>query len=751
MIDPKWKCLFLAFCFFLPFSCQKAPQFSKTDQLFALAKLYGYIKYFHPTDEAAALDWDKFALMGSQYVLENEEQDFKTTLQNLFLPVAPTLKLHYLNDPVENQSASEMPDHLNPVYWQHIGNGRGGVRAVYASARVNRPARVFPDSPNDFSSIRQQLNPEDLAGKTIRVKASFQPELFYDGLAWVELRFNQKGEETQRPSTRGQSILSGQWKSHLLETTLPDNIEKIRLNVLNVGMVGGIGIDSINLEVKEGDNWQNYPLANPNFENTKTWEEDWKPWGPNQDFELRSEQDNSYLRISRTLGKWENIPPLFDKKPKEPTILTKSVGCNLEAIFPILIYGDSTSTYPKADERTYQALLEKIKAIPDGDLKTTNLYARLGNVILIWNHLQHFFPYFEQAKVDWKQQFYDAIEKSFEDKTEQDHKNTLKLLLTPLQDSHIRVNPSETFYPPIRWEWVKEQLVITHVLDSTLAVSVGDIVARVNEQTAVDFWKDNLHKTPGATTTRKNYRAIEESLAGSADSKLSLEVKNANGNQQTFEVLTNIEEGLFEEKTATPFLPFKDYSNGVYYVNLSQINWSDLQNRLSLLENAKGIVFDLRGYPRWQTMNIVSHFITDSIATIQTFKPLVLRPDQENIEWQQEDRTAIHPKAPLLSAKKIFITNGKAISYAETFLHLVAFYQLADIVGEQTAGTTGHADVTQLLGGISVPWTGMKVLNPDGSPFHGIGIQPTHSVEKTVQGIRSGKDELLGKALELLH
>jgi len=27
-------------------------------------KIYGYVKHFHPSDEASAIDWDRFAIYG---------------------------------------------------------------------------------------------------------------------------------------------------------------------------------------------------------------------------------------------------------------------------------------------------------------------------------------------------------------------------------------------------------------------------------------------------------------------------------------------------------------------------------------------------------------------------------------------------------------------------------------------------------------------------------------------------------------
>ena len=76
-------------------------------------------------------------------------------------------------------------------------------------------------------------------------------------------------------------------------------------------------------------------------------------------------------------------------------------------------------------------------------------------------------------------------------------------------------------------------------------------------------------------------------------------------------------------------------------------------------------------------------------------------------------------------------------------------YQLATIVGQPTAGTNGNVNPFSLPGRYNISWTGMKVLKHDGSQHHGIGILPDIYVEKTIQGIKDGRDEFLEKALEI--
>jgi GH35 family endo-1,4-beta-xylanase len=45
----------------------------------------------------------------------------------------------------------------------------------------------------------------------------------------------------------------------------------------------------------------------------------------------------------------------------------------------------------------------------------------------------------------------------------------------------------------------------------------------------------------------------------------------------------------------------------------------------------------------------------------------------------------------------------------------------------------------------------MQVLKFNGSPHHGVGIQPHIYLTKTIKGVREGRDEFLEKAIELAN
>ena len=69
-----------------------AAQTQEVENLKAFTKLYGYVRWFHPSDEAAAADWWQVAKDGTSAVrgaANSEELEYQ--LNDVFLPLAPSL------------------------------------------------------------------------------------------------------------------------------------------------------------------------------------------------------------------------------------------------------------------------------------------------------------------------------------------------------------------------------------------------------------------------------------------------------------------------------------------------------------------------------------------------------------------------------------------------------------------------------------------------------------------------------------
>ena len=158
----------------------------------------------------------------------------------------------------------------------------------------------------------------------------------------------------------------------------------------------------------------------------------------------------------------------------------------------------------------------------------------------------------------------------------------------------------------------------------------------------------------------------------------------------------------------------------------------------------------MRGYPNGNHM-IISHLLAAPDTSGAWMRvPQIIYPDQQDLVGYANFGWRMQPREPRLTGKIVFITDGRAISYAESFMGFIEHYKLGEIVGAPTAGTNGNVNPFNLPGGFTVYWTGMRVVKHDGSQHHLIGVLPTVAAQPTLDGAVEGKDELLDIALEIV-
>ena len=101
-----------------------------------------------------------------------------------------------------------------------------------------------------------------------------------------------------------------------------------------------------------------------------------------------------------------------------------------------------------------------------------------------------------------------------------------------------------------------------------------------------------------------------------------------------------------------------------------------------------------------------------------------------------------------LKTNNVLLVDERSVSNAEMFAQTVKYYKLATIIGRTTAGANGNRNDINLLNGFLFSFTGLKVVNPDGSRFHAIGVTPDVFVNESSDDFRNGKDVYIEKALE---
>ncbi len=721
---------------------------TQIEYLASFAKLYGYIKYFHPSDEAAEADWDQLCIQGVEKILVCKNQmALRDSLTAIFSPLAPSIQIVLDSTStydLQQITPRDTADYVT-TYWQHqgLGFGMSQGRSPYRSVRINRK-EVKP--AQGFGNIMQSIPAHDLAGRKIKVSATVKLAKHKEGTGHLWLRVDLKNQGrgffdnmSDRP------IVTDQWKEYSIEGVVDSQAIELAFGCFLIGD-GQLFVDNYRVEFWDRGDWQLLPISNGDFEDSdqiKSWSTPQEPYRATITREDPYQGERSALIYldddAKMLAK-----SIFSLKPEKGEVLTRSIGSGLYVQFPLVLYCNEEHTFPMATSPSRITYEDK----PEPSL---SLASRLSAIIITWNVFQHFYPYFDVIACDWEEALTEALADCFNEPEEEDFKETIQRLTATLEDGHIWVTKHGEeihFVPPIHWEWIEDQLVLTGVYDDQMNLRRGDVVSHINTIPARDYFSDLKSRISAATEGYLLERAQKAALMGPKGSTLEITV---NGVSHLLPRTLEYHPDLTQLISRGQRPAHRRIDHNTYYLNLDKISMSSIDSLLPDLRVAKAIICDLRGYPNGNH-GLINHLLNTPDTSSQWMQiPQFVYPDQLEPKGYQMSGWNLQPEEPHIGGKVVFITDGSAISYAESFMSFIEGYDLALIVGQPTAGTNGNVNRFTLPGGYMITWTGMRVLKHDGSRLHGVGILPDVRVEKTLQGVKSGEDEFLEKALEMVR
>ncbi len=752
----------------------------------AFTKLYGYVRYFHPSDEAAAIDWDKFAIHGVSKVNTcTDRHSLKKTLTDLFTPIAPTLKISDENEDIVFDKQQLIPPSLNgykTIAWQHVGVGNFKYKEMpYQSLRTNRDA-YYLKAPSNISTYYLPAQPiYGTMHKIIDVKL-YQNKPFIVkaraklatgtgfGHFWASIK---KEDQSWQLVNDGMSdrIIGSEWKIFETKGTIDQHASDLNFGVLLDGE-GELLIDDISVFVKDDNTWKEIYTNTFNQEKKGVVHTDIlsgeKKNGPNADYysyEISGDKKSpgeNWAAIKSTakyaqepVGKLEKHTTLFKAYPKVGEYITRNIGGGLKIIMPISLYGNAGSTYPLADTINLRKLKNDLTSIKQNAITADSLTTRVADIAIAWNQFQHFSPYLDIVKTDWQQDLKNALVNANQDQNASDFYKTLLKFTVRLQDGHITVNWDNNrnyYYPPISWDWVEGKLVITSVWDKSVDVKQGDIVTAINNEDPKKYFEQVKKYISAATPGGLADKARTESLKGENGSILRLDYLSYDNKPGKAELKRNIVAYQYIKQYAAADT-VKRINNDVMYINMGLADMKTIDKALPQLKQSKTIICDFRNCMVDNDNNhFIEYLLTQKDTATQWMKIAQrIYPDQKQVEGYITEGFELKPAKPHLNAKVIFLIDGSDISWSESYISIIDHYKLATLVGQPTGGTNGDVDYLNLPGGYRISYSGLKIVKLDGSQHQGVGTKPSIYVERTIKGVRENRDEFLEKALEIAN
>ena len=722
--------------------------------LTALTRLIGYVRFFHPSDQAAGLtnaDWDTLAMAGVEKVeAARDPRELAAALSDLFTGIAPTVRvLPFPHSAHSVESAAELPQAAGAggavrfLAWRHEGVNLHASFTSYTSERVE-VGRV-PDGAS--AKVVQDLDVERLRGHRFRLSAAVRFTAGAAGSAALNLHASTSGGSSPAWS---RPIPHSGWQRVEIDAQVPGDANLLTLSFDLTG-TGRLTFDDVKATADGLD--VTGQLINPGLEEVV-------PGLSPRGWLLSATPFGAEYRLSpvtgAAAGHWAAELAGPHVRPVGPPIVA-DLGGGVSALVPMALPADDQGTFPHLPLPAPPPVPVPDKPagfVPSGLDRTT----RLAGVAAGWGVLQHFYPYFEQVGADWPGALSRALTSAAVGPDEASYSRTLRHLLVELEDGHARLLPVTL---PVRfaftWDWIEGQLVITSVeAGATHGMVAGDRILTIDGRPVAAALAELESLTSAATPQWRRYRALGELAAGRAGGTATLTVQpHAGGPVRTVTAAYTAPVGssFGVSGLGNPVEPrpekIAEVRPGIFYVDLSRIDDDDFHGAVDQLATADGVVFDMRGYPFFVSEKVLSHLIDKPVTSNWFNLPIITQPDRQGWDWRPAYWIQT-PEAPRLTGRIAFLIDGGVLSYAESLMGIVEAERLGALVGGPTGGTNGGANLAPVAGGYSLRWTGMDVRKKDGSPHHGVGIKPTVPAGRTLAGVIAGRDELLEKGIEVV-
>lgn len=383
---------------------------------------------------------------------------------------------------------------------------------------------------------------------------------------------------------------------------------------------------------------------------------------------------------------------------------------------------------------------------------------RIADVMIAYNVLRHFHPWADLSEAEWD----DALRASLrvaavsDDADARGRARAVSLLLARLGDGQAHVveqEPSPEYAPPLAFEFIGDRLLITGVRAGAArnpdAPAPGDEVVTINGEPLIAPLERELPYVAGANEPLRRWVALENIALGARDSELTLGVRAEDGRVRNAALRRT--EPPSAMRAARPGV-VSEPAPGVVYIDASRMDEDELFNELQKHGAARGVIFDYRAAADGALGAQLGILIKGDgpIEPAQNWIPTPRLPDRVNLEFLHFP-TILITKPPGMTAKFVFLADGRTMGKAEADLITVREASLGVIVGERTAGAPGeHLSQEWLPGGMWLRWSGMIVRAADGDTYERRGVEPDIEVVRTVRGVAAGRDEALERAVELL-
>jgi len=375
-----------------------------------------------------------------------------------------------------------------------------------------------------------------------------------------------------------------------------------------------------------------------------------------------------------------------------------------------------------------------------------------------WNILRYWFPYRDVMDQGVHAVLDHAVPEFLAATNWSEQVQAAGRVVAASKDGHVMVGghlsylrPSGRCILPYSWRFVGQELVVDGAQSPSDAVlDRGDIVVQINGKTLQEL---SARYRPLIAASNRGWedKVLASRLAYSSCGEGSIQVIRQ-GEAREISVTWKPR----DQTSATYYgqhdragAAVQDLGDGITYIKLSAFDLSDVDPTLEQAKEGKGLVIDIRGYPKEFVAFKIAAWLTDNAVEFVRFTNADLStPGQFN--WTEPLMIEPDSKGRKLNIPVVALIDESALSRAE-YTAMALRAAGVTMIGGPTAGADGDISYLTLPMGNRMTFSGIGVFYPDKRPTQRVGIVPDILVAPTSEGFAEGRDEVLDRALQELR
>ncbi|MDR2037431.1 MAG: hypothetical protein LBQ60_05865 [Bacteroidales bacterium] len=381
---------------------------------------------------------------------------------------------------------------------------------------------------------------------------------------------------------------------------------------------------------------------------------------------------------------------------------------------------------------------------------------RLLSLFRFWNVMEYNFPYKYLTNKPWSKVLSEYIPEICSVDTQSQYLALLMKLTAEINDSHGRFgfkgslqgSPVERLqyrrYPVVLTETDKGEFCVENVYNSEL--QLGDIILSIDGKPINEIF-DELTPYIVASNRQSLSRNIRRFLMSTKGTSLNVEI-NRNGKVTSLAL-----KDFSRNKIATGVKTMANYekeNQDILFLNVGTTTADDLVTAVKKNMSAKGIVFDLRQYPRTflSFAKLADILLPDTVVNLWFSSQDLTFPGN----YKKYNERELGFKNPnYFKGKVAILVNEHTQSLGEMTAIALSRAPQAAVIGSTTAGADGNVTSFVLPGGMNVSYTVFSAYYPDWVLCQRTGVKIDIHARPSVKDFLERKDALIEKAIEYIR